>query len=152
MDGHQAIPAVLDINGLPVQIGLTPGETHDNQLCSVLLSELRPQTMSQGSTRYACLAGSCVAIRLFLVPNGAVSLVHVSDAPLRFDHADALIAAAIRGCGLVHLEDYMLARHFEAGRLVEMLQPFTAHGGNGAPRTIEFCLTPKTLEHYLLAA
>jgi transposase len=22
-----------------------PGETHDNQLCSVLLSELRPQTM-----------------------------------------------------------------------------------------------------------
>jgi DNA-binding transcriptional LysR family regulator len=67
-------------------------------------------------------------------------------------HADALIAAAIRGCGLVLLEDYMLARHFEAGRLVEMLRPFTADGGNGAPRTIEFCLTPKTLEHYLLAA
>ncbi len=27
------------------RLGLTPGETHDNQLCSVLLSELRPQTM-----------------------------------------------------------------------------------------------------------
>lgn len=27
------------------QIGLAPGETHDNQLCSVLLSGLRPQTM-----------------------------------------------------------------------------------------------------------
>jgi transposase len=39
------IHAVVDTNGLPVQIGLTPGETHDNQLCSVLLSELRPQTM-----------------------------------------------------------------------------------------------------------
>ena len=39
------IHVVVDTNGLPVQIGLTPGETHDNQLCSVLLSELRPQTM-----------------------------------------------------------------------------------------------------------
>jgi transposase len=39
------IHAVVDTNGLPVQMGLTPGETHDNQLCSVLLSELRPQTM-----------------------------------------------------------------------------------------------------------
>jgi transposase len=39
------IHAVVDTKGLPVQIGLTPGETHDNQLCSVLLSELRPQTM-----------------------------------------------------------------------------------------------------------
>jgi hypothetical protein len=39
------IDAVVDTNGLPVQIGLTPGETHDNQLCSVLLSELRPRTM-----------------------------------------------------------------------------------------------------------
>jgi transposase len=39
------IHAVVDTNGLPVQIGLTPGATHDNQLCSALLSELRPQTM-----------------------------------------------------------------------------------------------------------
>jgi hypothetical protein len=39
------IHAVVDTNGLPVQIGLTPGATHDNQLCSTLLSELRPQTM-----------------------------------------------------------------------------------------------------------
>jgi transposase len=37
---------------LPVQIGLTPGETHDNQLCSVLLSELRPQTMLLGDRGY----------------------------------------------------------------------------------------------------
>jgi transposase len=39
------IHAVVDTNGLPVKIGLTPGETHDNRLCSVLLSELRAQTM-----------------------------------------------------------------------------------------------------------
>jgi transposase len=39
------IHAVVDTNGLPVKIGLTPGETHDNQLCSVFLNELRPQTM-----------------------------------------------------------------------------------------------------------
>ena len=39
------VHAVVDTNGLPVQIGLTPGESHDNRLCSVLLSELRPRTM-----------------------------------------------------------------------------------------------------------
>jgi transposase len=39
------IHAVVDTNGLPVQLGLTPGETHDNRLCSVLLNELRPRTM-----------------------------------------------------------------------------------------------------------
>ena len=39
------IHAVVDANGLPVRIGLTPGEAHDNRLCSVLLSGLHPQTM-----------------------------------------------------------------------------------------------------------
>src|SRR5450631_2356518 len=32
------IHAVVDANGLPVQLGLTPGEAHDNRLCSVLLA------------------------------------------------------------------------------------------------------------------
>jgi transposase len=31
--------------GLPVHLALTPGEAHDNRLCSVLLSALLPQTM-----------------------------------------------------------------------------------------------------------
>ena len=31
-------------NGLPVHLALTPGEAHDNRLCSVLLSALLPQT------------------------------------------------------------------------------------------------------------
>jgi transposase len=39
------IYAVVDTNGLPVHLALTPGEAHDNRLCSVLLSALLPQTM-----------------------------------------------------------------------------------------------------------
>jgi transposase len=39
------IHAVVDTNGLPVHLALTPGEAHDNRLCSVLLSGLLPQTM-----------------------------------------------------------------------------------------------------------
>jgi transposase len=39
------IHAVVDTNGLPVRLGLTAGEAHDNRLCSVLLSGLQPRTM-----------------------------------------------------------------------------------------------------------
>src|SRR6266403_3378760 len=39
------IHAVVDTNGLPVHLALTPGEAHDNRLCSVFLSALPPQTM-----------------------------------------------------------------------------------------------------------
>ena len=35
----------MDANGLPVQLGLTPGETHDNRLCPVLWAGLHPKTM-----------------------------------------------------------------------------------------------------------
>ena len=35
----------MDANGLPVRLGLTPGEAHDNRLCSTLLTGLQPQTM-----------------------------------------------------------------------------------------------------------
>jgi transposase len=34
------IHVVVDGNGLPVQLGLTGGQTHDNRLCSVLLRHL----------------------------------------------------------------------------------------------------------------
>jgi transposase len=37
--------AVVDGKGLPVRLGITPGEAHDNRLCSTLLRGLRPQTM-----------------------------------------------------------------------------------------------------------
>ncbi len=39
------IHAVVDANGLSVHLALTPGEAHDNRLCSALLSALLPQTM-----------------------------------------------------------------------------------------------------------
>jgi Transposase DDE domain len=39
------IHVVVDTNGLPVHLALTPGEGADNRLCSVLLSALLPQTM-----------------------------------------------------------------------------------------------------------
>jgi transposase len=39
------IHAVVDTNGLPIHLALTPGEAHDNRLCSVLLSAMLPQTM-----------------------------------------------------------------------------------------------------------
>jgi transposase len=39
------VHAVVDANGLPVRLGLTPGEAHDNRPCSVLLAGLRPQTI-----------------------------------------------------------------------------------------------------------
>jgi transposase len=38
------IHAVVDADGLPVRLGLTAGEAHDNRLCSVLLTELQPRT------------------------------------------------------------------------------------------------------------
>ena len=36
---------MVDTNGLPVHLAPTPGEAHDNRLCSVLLSALLPQTV-----------------------------------------------------------------------------------------------------------
>jgi Transposase DDE domain len=39
------IHAVVDSNGLPIRLALTPGETHDNRLYSALLNALLPQTM-----------------------------------------------------------------------------------------------------------
>ena len=39
------IHAVEDAHGLPIHLALTPGEAHDNRLCSILLSALLPQAM-----------------------------------------------------------------------------------------------------------
>ena len=39
------VHSVVDANGLPVRLGLTPGEAHDNRLCRLLLDGLRPRTM-----------------------------------------------------------------------------------------------------------
>ena len=39
------VHAVVDANGLPVRLGLSPGEAHDDSLCWALLAGLRPKTM-----------------------------------------------------------------------------------------------------------
>ncbi len=44
--------ALVDADGLPIRLGLTPGEVHDNRLCSVLLSGLQPQTMLLADRAY----------------------------------------------------------------------------------------------------
>ena len=36
---------VVDANPLPVRAGITPGEAHNNRLCSALLTGLKPQSM-----------------------------------------------------------------------------------------------------------
>ncbi|MBS0523982.1 MAG: transposase [Proteobacteria bacterium] len=35
----------MQSNAVSCRLGLTPGEAHDNRLCPVLLTGLRPQTM-----------------------------------------------------------------------------------------------------------
>ncbi len=44
-DLRQPLHAVVDTNGLPVRLGLTAGEAHDNRLADKLLSRLRSGTM-----------------------------------------------------------------------------------------------------------
>ena len=39
------IHALVDTNGLPVRLALTPGEAHDNQLAGKLLSRMKPGSM-----------------------------------------------------------------------------------------------------------
>jgi transposase len=42
----------VDTNGLPNHLALTPGETHDNRLCSLLLRGLLRQTTLLGDRGY----------------------------------------------------------------------------------------------------
>jgi len=49
----------LPRTGLPAHLALTPGEAHDNRLCSALLSALLPQTMLLVDRGY--YADCCIA-------------------------------------------------------------------------------------------
>ena len=60
------VHAVVDANGLPVRIGLTPGEAHDNRLCLVILAGLRPRTMVLAGRGY-----DADWIRGFVIQEGA---------------------------------------------------------------------------------
>jgi transposase len=46
------VHAVVDANGLPVRLDLSPGEAHDNRLCPVLLAGLLPKTMVLADRSY----------------------------------------------------------------------------------------------------
>ena len=48
------VHAVVDANDLPIRIGLTPGEAHDNRLCLVLLAGLRPRNDGAGGSWLRC--------------------------------------------------------------------------------------------------
>jgi transposase len=47
------IHAIVDTNGLPVRLALTPGEAHDNRLAFKLLSRLKSGTMLLADRGYA---------------------------------------------------------------------------------------------------
>lgn len=46
------IHALVDANGLPVRLALTPGEAHDNRLAGKLLSRMKPESMLQADRGY----------------------------------------------------------------------------------------------------
>jgi transposase len=46
------VHAVADANGLPVRLGLLPGEAHDNRLFSVRLAGLNPKAMALAGRGY----------------------------------------------------------------------------------------------------
>jgi transposase len=60
------IHAVVDGKGLPVQLGLTSGEAHDNRLCAELLSGIRPQALLLADRGY-----DADWIRTFVAERGA---------------------------------------------------------------------------------
>ena len=60
------VHVVVDANGLPVRLGLTRGEAHDNRLCSVFLAGLRPQTIVLADRGY-----DADWIRQFVLEQGA---------------------------------------------------------------------------------
>src|SRR6266481_3442922 len=58
------IHAMVDTNGLPVRLALTPGEAHDNQLCSVLLRLASADDVTRGSwIRRGLDQGACPSAR-----------------------------------------------------------------------------------------
>ena len=60
------IHAVVDGKGLPVRLGLTSGEAHDNRLCARLLAGLRPQALLLADRGY-----DANWIRTFVAQRGA---------------------------------------------------------------------------------
>lgn len=56
--------------------------------------------------------------------NGAAQSSHAGKNRLQMDSAEALLAAAINGVGLIHLPDYLVNDALRAGQLVRVLDAF----------------------------
>jgi transposase len=85
------IHAVVDANGLPVQLGLTPGEAHDNRLCPELLTGLQPQSMLVADRGY-----DADWIRALVSQQGAWANIPPKSNRSRFVLAPTCIAAQPR--------------------------------------------------------
>lgn len=61
--------------------------------------------------------------------DGTTTAFRPTASALSFTNADAMIAAAEAGCGILHLQDYMVAPSLAAGRLRRVLKPYAGDGG-----------------------
>ena len=83
------IHAVVDTNGLPVRLGLTAGEAHDNRLALKLLSRLRSGSMLLADRGYdadwirafATERGSWANVRLDAIEGSLSTSAHTFIAP-----------------------------------------------------------------------
>jgi len=88
------VHAVVDARGLPVRLGLTPGETHDNRLCPVLLAGLRcPQTMVLADRGYFNGPQIKACHDAGLTPIVPKPMTSNAKADGRFDRADFIYMA-----------------------------------------------------------
>ena len=69
------IHALVDTNGLPVRLALTPGEAHDNRLAGKLLSRLKSGSMLLADRGYGA-----DWIREFAIKKGAWASQHPTKA------------------------------------------------------------------------
>jgi len=70
---------VVDGNGLPLRLGITAGQAHDNRLCSRLLSGLAPRTMLLADRGYD--AGWIRAVRGQTFRRNAIGETRSASAP-----------------------------------------------------------------------
>ena len=72
--------------------------------------------------------GDCVVSWWFRNEATGEGYTRTVNGNLIFDTNDAVIEAGVAGAGLVQLHTYMAAPHLEAGRLVQVLEPFAVDG------------------------
>jgi hypothetical protein len=81
---------VVDGKGLPLWLGMTAGQTHDNRLCSTLLSGLAPRTMLLGLDQDTCQRARSVGQHSTKAQSPAASLLQPSPLPRAKSHRAVL--------------------------------------------------------------